>query len=262
MRSAAQLLGAMALKLLLLAGCGAVPGNTLGTAPVRSPVEAQLADSSPLEVYDPWEGFNRGVYQFNTVLDRYLLVPAVRVYEFVLPGPAQLAVTNLFNNVGELRNGLNAALQLRGDAFGTALGRFMINSTVGMLGLIDIATQVGYPERRTDFGLTLARWGVAPGPYMVLPVLGPSSLRDAGGIAVDTATLRAATLNAPTAIDSTISSPPATGLYGIDRRRQIRFQYYQTSSPFEYDLVRYFVTKRREFELLQISCELRPQPGC
>lgn len=262
MRPRARPLVVGLLAIWLLAGCGAVPVDRLGTAPVRSPITPEQAAESPLDVYDPWEGFNRGVYQFNTVLDRYLLMPAVRIYEAVLPGPVQLAVTNFFNNVGELRNGMNAALQLRGDAFGTALGRFMINSTVGMLGLIDIATQVGYPERRTDFGLTLGRWGVGAGPYLVLPVLGPSSLRDGAGIAVDTATLRAATLNAPSAVDGSISSPPATGLYGIDRRRQIRFEYYQTSSPFEYDLVRYFVTKRREFELLQIYCELYPQLQC
>jgi phospholipid-binding lipoprotein MlaA len=252
----------VALSLSLLGGCAAVPGDELGTAPVRSPVPPDLAEQSPLEVYDPWEGFNRGVYQLNTVLDRYLLVPAVRVYEFVVPDPARLAVTNFFNNIGELRNGLNSALQLRGDAFGTALGRFMINSTVGMLGLIDIATQVGYPERRTDFGLTLGRWGVSAGPYLVLPALGPSSLRDAGGLAVDTVTLRVATLNAPPAVDGPVTSPPATGLYAIDRRSLVQFRYYQTSSPFEYDLVRYFITKRREFELLQIYCELRPELKC
>jgi phospholipid-binding lipoprotein MlaA len=251
-----------ALSLSLLGGCAAVPGNELGTAPVRSPVPPELAEQSPLDVYDPWEGFNRGVYQFNTVLDRYLLIPAVRVYEFVVPDPARLAVTNFFNNLGELRNGLNSALQLRGDAFGTALGRFMINSTVGMLGLIDIATQVGYPERRTDFGLTLGRWGVGAGPYLVLPALGPSSLRDASGIAVDTATLRAATLNAPAAAEGSVSSPPAIGLYAIDRRSLVQFRYYQTSSPFEYDLVRYFITKQREFALLQIRCELHPELKC
>lgn len=248
--------------LLLLGACAAVPGTELGDQPVRSPVPTTPAAESPLDVYDPWEGFNRGVYQFNTVLDRYLLLPAVRAYEYAVPGPAQVAVTNFFNNLGELRNGANAALQLRGDAFGTALGRLMINSTVGMLGLIDIATQVGYPERRTDFGLTMGRWGVPAGPFLMLPALGPSSLRDAGGIAVDTAALRAATLNAPDAVDGAISSPPSTGLYAIDRRRQVRFEYFQTSSPFEYDFVRYFVTKRREFELLLILCEVAPRPEC
>src|SRR6187551_648812 len=122
---------------LTLAACAAVPGNEMGTMPVRSPVTALDEEAVlPIAVEDPWEGFNRGAYKFNTQFDRWIWLPAVHAYEDVVPDPAEQAVSNFFNNLGEIRNGVNSALQLRGDEFGVAFARFFINTTVGMAGLI------------------------------------------------------------------------------------------------------------------------------
>src|SRR5690348_9441654 len=116
---------------LSAAACAAVPGEDLGHQPVRSPVtDADRKAVAPIEVYDPWEGFNRGVYRFNTEFDRYIYLPVVNAYQFVVPDPAEQAVSNFFNNIGEIRNAVNSAFQLRGDAFGTAFARFFINTTV------------------------------------------------------------------------------------------------------------------------------------
>ena len=205
---------------------------------------------SPINVEDPWEGFNRGAYRFNTEFDRWVFLPVVRGYEFVVPDPAEQAVSNFFNNLGEIRNAVNSALQLRGDAFGTAFARFFINTTVGIGGLIDLATPFGYPEQREDFGQTLGRWGVAGGPYLVLPILGPSNLRDAGGIAVDIGYTSATPgLDLP---QEQFPSPAVYyGLYGVDARHQNGFRYFQSGSPFEYEFVRFFYTKKRELEILK-----------
>jgi phospholipid-binding lipoprotein MlaA len=177
-------------------------------------------------------------------------LPVVRAYEDVVPDPAERAVSNFFNNLGEIRNGANSALQLRGDAFGIAFARFFINTTVGMGGLIDLASAFGYPEQREDFGQTLGRWGVGSGPYLVLPLLGPSSVRDASGGAVDTA-YGNFTPGLDFAQDQFQFKPAYYGLYAVDQRHQNPFRYYQSGSPFEYEFVRFFYTKKRELDILK-----------
>jgi phospholipid-binding lipoprotein MlaA len=239
------------LALVALAACAAVPGEELGSVPPRSPPTAteRLADH-PLAVHDPWEGFNRGVYWFNTDLDRKILLPVLRGYEFVVPDVAQQGVSNFFNNLRELQNGVNGALQLRGEVVGTAFGRFFINSTLGVFGLFDLATEFGYREQREDFGQTLGRWGVGPGPYLVLPLFGPSSLRDAGGLAFDF-TVTSQTPGPALVNQEVYRNPSVYGLYGVDQRRQVQFRYYQSGSPFEYDLVRFLYLKRRQLDILK-----------
>ena len=105
-------------------------------------------------------------------------------------------ISSFFNNLSEFRNGLNGALQGRADVAGTALSRLLVNSTVGIVGLFDVATGFGIPEHEEDFGQTLGRWGMRSGPYIVLPILGPSNLRDAGGFAADTAATNFLPVNA------------------------------------------------------------------
>src|SRR3954454_24641849 len=174
--------------LLLTSACAAVPAERLGNAPPRGPGTAQeAAKAYPIDVYDPLEALNRRVYRFNTTFDRWVFLPVAGGYQRVVPDPVRQGVANFFRNLGEFRNGLNGALQPRPAVFGTAAGRLVVNSTVGVLGLFDVATGLGLPEHREDFGQTLGRRGGTPGAYRVLPVLGPSDVRDAGATAVDTA---------------------------------------------------------------------------
>ncbi|MDR5867133.1 MlaA family lipoprotein [Halomonas koreensis] len=134
---------------------------------------------------DPWEGFNRGVFAFNETVDRYAVKPAAQGYRFVTPDPVETGIGNFFSNLGEVSNALNSLLQGKGANAGIASGRFLINSTVGVLGLFDVATRLDLVGREEDFGQTLATWGVGEGPYLVLPLLGPSTVRDTAGLPVD-----------------------------------------------------------------------------
>ena len=235
--------------LLLTTACAAVPAEHLGTVPPRSPVTAQeSAKVHPIDVYDPLEGFNRRIYRFNTAFDRYIFLPVTRDYGRIVPGPVRQGVTNFFHNLGEFRNGLNGALQARGEVFRIAVARLIVNSTAGVAGLFDVATKLGVPEHGEDFGQTLGWWGVRPGAYLVLPVLGPSNLRDAGGAGVDT--LAAGSIpGVDTVIDTVYFNPAVYGLYAVDQRSQIAFRYYRSGSAFEYDLVRFLYTKKRELDI-------------
>ncbi|WP_368737543.1 VacJ family lipoprotein [Oceanospirillum sediminis] len=127
---------------------------------------------------DPWEGWNRNVHGFNETLDTYIARPVAQGYRLVTPGIVRQGVGNFFSNLGEIPTAVNDLLQAKPGDAATATGRFLINSTLGVLGLIDVASMAGIEEHREDFGQTLAVWGVGSGPYLVLPVLGPSTLRD------------------------------------------------------------------------------------
>ncbi|MBA2778652.1 MlaA family lipoprotein [Billgrantia kenyensis] len=137
---------------------------------------------------DPWEGFNRQVFAFNEAVDRAVLKPVARGYRTVTPQPVQTGVGNFFSNLGEIRTALNSLLQGKPANAGRATSRFVINSTVGIAGLWDFATHMGITVRDEDFGQTLGVWGVAEGPYLVLPFLGPSTVRDTAGLPLDTVT--------------------------------------------------------------------------
>ncbi len=155
----------------------------LGTAMVT----AGCASTQGVEGHpdDPWEGFNRKVYAFNDTLDRYALKPIAQGYDYVTPSPVQTGVGNFFSNLGELGTAFNSVLQWKWSNASIATGRFVINSTLGMAGLVDVATDMGITGREEDFGQTLAVWGVGEGPYLMLPLLGPSTVRDTAGLPVD-----------------------------------------------------------------------------
>lgn len=127
---------------------------------------------------DPWEKSNRRVHAFNKGLDRWVVKPVAVGYRTVVPKPARTAVSNAYGNYGEPANFTNAVLQGKfAQAFRT-LDRFILNTTLGVGGISDVATDMGRPREPEDFGQTLARWGVRSGPYVVLPLFGPSTLRD------------------------------------------------------------------------------------
>lgn len=141
--------------------------------------------SEPDEARDPFEGFNRAMYTFNTKLDTYVLKPVAKGYRAVVPTPARQGVSNFFANLREPMVMVNDALQGKFSHAASDLGRFLTNSTLGVLGLFDVASRMGLEKRNEDFGQTLAVWGVAEGPYLVLPFLGPSGIRDGVGLVGD-----------------------------------------------------------------------------
>jgi phospholipid-binding lipoprotein MlaA len=134
---------------------------------------------------DPWEGFNRTVFVFNDTLDFYVLKPAATGYDKAMPDPLQSGVTNFFNNIGEVRTIANDLFQLKLSQAGLDSTRFLVNTTVGVFGFIDIGSRIGLERHDEDFGQTLGYWGVGSGPYLMLPFLGPSTLRDSAGMVPD-----------------------------------------------------------------------------
>ena len=141
---------------------------------------SNIVDRTP-EAEDPWENFNRGTFSFNQKFDKYLLAPLAKGYRFVFPSEIRTGVRNFMNNLSEPWSSINSALQGNFKNTGNTLARFVINSTLGILGIFDVATEIGFEKQKEDFGQTLAVHGVGPGPYLVLPFLGPSTVRDAIG---------------------------------------------------------------------------------
>ena len=134
---------------------------------------------------DPFERFNRSVYRMNDALDRGVARPVAQAYVKVTPAPVRSGVSNFFRNVNSPTVIVNSLLQAKPKAFATETLRLVVNTTVGIGGLFDPASQLGIPAGDEDFGQTLGRWGVRSGPYVVLPFLGPSTVRDTVGIAAD-----------------------------------------------------------------------------
>lgn len=153
-----------ALAVALLSGCATTSGNPK----------------------DPWEGYNRAMYGFNDAVDRAVLKPVARGYDAAAPLPVRVGVGNFFGNLGDAWTGVNNLLQGKvGDGV-SDFGRVLVNSTAGILGFFDVATPIGLERHDEDFGQTLGKWGVGDGPYFVLPIFGPRTLRDAAGFGVDT----------------------------------------------------------------------------
>jgi phospholipid-binding lipoprotein MlaA len=150
--------------LLFLGGCASVPN----------------ADPR-----DPWEGFNRGVYRFNEVLDEAVAKPVATAYRDTLPVPVQDRVRNFFSNIGDVVIGLNNVLQGKFTEALDDFGRVTFNTTFGLLGIHDVAADMGLEKHNEDFGQTLGWWGAEPGPYMILPIWGSSTVRDTVGFAAD-----------------------------------------------------------------------------
>lgn len=128
---------------------------------------------------DPLEGLNRAVYKFNDVADEYVIKPVAKGYKYVTPQLVRTGVTHFFFNLGEPLNVVNGLLQGKYEESLSDAGRFLVNTTVGVVGIFDFASDMGLQRHDEDFGQTLGVWGVADGPYVVLPILGPRNLRDA-----------------------------------------------------------------------------------
>jgi ABC-type transporter lipoprotein component MlaA len=181
-----------------------------------------------LDVWDPLEGMNRRLYWFNARFDQYVFLPVVRGYEFVLPGFVRSGIHNVFTTVGEVTTLANSILQLRPRKSVETLGRLVVNLTVGVAGLWDPATRFGMPNHDENFAQTLGFYRVPAGPYLVVPILGPSSARGATGALVDAAPY------------FFLSIPPYVAPVGaVDTRAYTAFRYQQVGVPFEYETVRY-----------------------
>ena len=134
---------------------------------------------------DPWEGFNRVVFKFNDTLDTYALKPIAQGYQFITPQFLEDGIHNMYRNVGDVRNLANNVLQVKPHAAGVDTARLLMNTIVGVGGFFDVGTKMGLQRNDEDFGQTLGYWGLNTGPYLVLPLLGPSTVRDALGIYPD-----------------------------------------------------------------------------
>lgn len=175
---------------------------------------AQISHPSP---NDPWESFNRGVYTFNDTVDRAVLKPVATGYEKVTPRPVRTCIHNIFGNLGDAWSAVNSLLQGRGRDFVDTFGRVLFNTTAGLGGCIDIASMHGARKIPNDFGMTLGVWGFGQGPYLVLPFLGPSTVRDGVGTAV-TLTAPVTPTAAVFAIDDVPVRNSILGLYIVDTR--------------------------------------------
>lgn len=146
---------------------------------------ADPAQQTAGERADPFESVNRAVYNFNDTLDRAIFKPVAQGYKAILPSQLRYCVSNAFGNIGDVPNAVNNLLQGKFAESGSDVCRVAINSTIGLLGCFDVASKWGFDKHNEDFGQTLGRWGVPSGPYVVIPLLGPSTVRDGLALLVD-----------------------------------------------------------------------------
>ena len=162
-----------------------LPGLRWGRATVLLALTAVLAGCASGPRHDPLEPYNRGMTEFNDRVDAVVLKPVAIAYQEVAPALVRTGVSNFFTNIGDAWSFVNNALQLRPEGTLNSAVRFTVNTFFGLGGLLDIAGEMGVDRHKQDFGLTLGRWGVPPGPYVVLPLLGPSTVRDTLAMPVD-----------------------------------------------------------------------------
>lgn len=218
-----------------------------GAGSAQPPQEAPPltpADAPPMYTYDPWERLNRFTYRFNARFDEAIFLPVADTYRRA-PRPIRAGIHNFFDNIAEIDSVINYTLQWRLKYGWRSLTRLAINSTLGIGGLFDVASKLKLPGSPTGFATTLAKWGMHPGPYLVIPLLGPSTLRDGVGFLAD--------YGAEYGIN-------VAGLYrgnvswglgaanAIDQRANVDFRYYASGSPFEYETIRFLYVRRRLIE--------------
>ncbi len=233
----------------VMTGCSLIPKQQAEIIPAQRTLSDNEDTANPMRIYDPLEGFNRGTYKFNAKFDQYVFLPVVRGYEFITPEIARTGIGNFFSNLGELTNLTNSIFQLKAKSSIHALSRFLINSTLGIAGFWDHASVWGITEHQEDFGQTLGHYGVGAGPYLVAPILGPMNARDGIGLLVDSVTYNIVYWSAFNFSGHRAARAVFSTTRAIDARQQIKFRYYQSGSPFEYDLVRYLYTQKRKLEI-------------
>ena len=217
-------------------------GETADTATAPTPITP--AEAPPMVTYDPWERLNRFTYRLNARFDEAIFLPAANVYRRV-PGPLRAGVHNFFGNLAEIDSIVHYTLQWRLRYGARSLGRLVVNSTLGIGGLIDVAAKLKLPPAPTGFATTLSKWGMHPGPYLVLPLLGPSTVRDGAGFLADYATEYGIDLL------HLYRGDVSWGLgvvNAVDQRANVDFRYYSTGSAFEYDNIKFLYVRKRLIE--------------
>ncbi|MEP6883680.1 MAG: VacJ family lipoprotein [Gammaproteobacteria bacterium] len=202
------------------------------------------SDAPSMYTYDPWERLNRLTYRFNARFDERVFLPVSNIYRRV-PSPIRSGVHNFFGNLAEVDSVVNYTLQWRLKLGLRSVGRFVINSTIGIGGLFDIAKKLKLAVAPTGLSTTLAKWGMHPGPYLVLPLLGPSTLRDGIGFLGDYATTYV--INVADLYRGSQSYVLGT-VNAVDQRSNVSFRYYATGSPFEYENIRFLYVRKRLIE--------------
>jgi phospholipid-binding lipoprotein MlaA len=227
---------------------GAAPGAS--AAPDSGPQDAEpLVPITPADVpsmytYDPWERLNRFTYRFNSRFDEAVFLPVANGYRRV-PSPVRYGIHNFFSNLSEVPSVVNYVLQARFIGSVRSLGRFVVNSTIGIGGLFDVASKIRLKNPPTGFSSTLSTWGMHPGPYVVLPLLGPSTLRDTVGFLGDYG------IDYGINIADLYRGYQSYGLStvnAVDQRANVDFRYYATGSPFEYETIRFLYVRKRLIE--------------
>ncbi|PWK32961.1 MlaA family lipoprotein [Pseudomonas sp. B21-040] len=211
--------------------------------------EFERSTLDALSVYDPLGSWNRRVYHFNYRFDQWVALPVVNGYRYITPSFLRTGVSNFFNNLGDVSNLLNSLLQLKGERSMEITARLLLNTTVGIAGLWDPATSMGIRRQSEDFGETLGFYGVPSGAYLILPFLGPSNLRDTGGLVFDWST--ASQINYLNVAEVSKNHPEIYLLRAIDKRYTTNFRYGQMNSPFEYEKVRYVYTQARKLQIAE-----------
>jgi phospholipid-binding lipoprotein MlaA len=236
------------------AGSNAAAGiNNPDTEPL---VPLTAEDVPSMYTYDPWGRLNRFTYRFNARFDEAIFLPVSNGYRRV-PGPIRLGVHNFFSNLTEIDSFANYILQARFLGSAKSLGRFVINSTAGIGGLFDVAKHVKLPSAPTGFSETLSTWGAHPGPYLVVPILGPSTLRDGVGYLGDYGLDYGVN---PFNLYRGYQSYALGTLNAIDTRSNVGFRYYATGSPFEYEVIRFLYVRKRLIEDEALHGRGKPKP--
>ena len=236
---------------LAFTGCSTKPVKPKGEdiIPPDFPADRVLGEALEYRqatgISDPWEGFNRTVFRFNYRFDKYVFLPVVRAYQAVAPDIVETGIHNFRRNVDDVTTLVNSILQLSFEKTMNTTTRLLVNSTIGLAGFINVASDV--PRSDEDFGQTLGHWGVGTGPFLMLPILGPSNVRDGIGLGVDyyiTTGIRDWVFNL-----ESWQSWTWTAIAAVDIRSHTSFRYYETGSPFEYEWVRLLYSTKRQLDV-------------
>ena len=211
--------------------------------------EFERATLEALHISDPFEQWNRRVYHFNYRFDQWVFLPIVKGYTKVTPHFVRTGVSNFFSNLGEIPTLANSLLQLKGHRAMETTARILFNTIFGVGGLWDPATKMGLKKINEDFGQTLGHYKVPHGPYLMLPFLGPSNMRDTGGLVADFSLEN--TVNLLHMAKESKRSPEIFALKIVDQRYITELRYGQLNSPFEYEKIRYAYTKSRELRIAE-----------
>jgi phospholipid-binding lipoprotein MlaA len=243
--SLSRLLPAVLLASLLLGGCATTGGNS-----TAADANGEHAVPPSPDQLDPWQPFNRKMHAVNSVLDKGVLRPVARVYAKVTPQPVRKGVSNFFGNLQQPVTTLNLVLQGKPKAAGQSVGRFLLNLTLGLGGILDPATHAGIPYHDKDFGQTFATWGWETSRYLVLPVFGPGTVRDGLGKGVGTTVSPVSWLAEEEGAEFSI-------LYGIDARAgALSADAFLEGAEDEYLLIRDAYLQRRRCQIVDCTEEV------